>query len=136
MIRGSASAGPRSSSSNPSYHRLQFVREPTARFESLWRWGCDNFNQGIPAALWGESPDALLWHIEDHLYDNEHWCPQSVVTPYASELCDLDWMNNYLPIGKKENTTSGEVPPYDEMFMRQLYHMDFLLFNETEKSPL
>jgi hypothetical protein len=110
----------------PEYEAIQFVRDPKERFESLWRWGCRGQNQGIPSVLWDAFPNDLLWHIWDNLYDNVHWCPQFVVSPYADHKVAIEEMAHYLPgVVGPANRTEGEVPPYDHSILAQLYDLDY-----------
>jgi len=110
----------------PEKEAIQFVRHPIDRFDSLWRWGCRDHNQGIPSALWDAGPNELLWHIWENLYDNVHWCPQFVVSPYADQRLKLDAMRYYLPgVSEPANQTIGQVPAYDSRLLEQIYDLDF-----------
>lgn len=109
---------------------VQFVRDPQERFESLWRWGCHSRNQGIPAVLWDEEPQTLLEYIKDNLYDNIHWCPQSVVTPHATRVARLEQMADLVPCvtSPVNSTRRVAIPAYDTELLNQLYINDFLLW--------
>jgi len=122
------------------YTRVQYIREPVERFESLWRWGCRDHNQGIPSTLWEVSPDELLWHIMDNLYDNVHWLPQIIETPYATDVRRLDQMKNDLDLKTKANKTEKkEIPDYDLDLLLALYRPDMDLYDslkwEAIKNP-
>lgn len=112
----------------PEYEAIQFVRDPKGRFESLWRWGCRDHNQGIPSVLWDAHPNELLWHIRNNLYDNVHWCPQFVVSPHADDIVGIEGMSTLLPgVREPVNRTKGEVPLYDTALLAQIYDLDYLL---------
>jgi hypothetical protein len=114
-----------------TWERVQFFRHPQHRFESLWRWGCRDHNQGIPARLWDGSPDALLWHIQENLYENVHWLPQCIETPFASKVTPSYAMKDHFKVGKKHrNSTVGEIPYYEIELLHELYRPDFLIWNE------
>ena len=119
-----------------TYNAYQFVRSPKDRFESLWRWGCRDKNQGIPSELWLCDPDELLWYISDHLYDNVHWCPQFVATPMATAAMPLESIGEYIPTYEEiiNTTAPGDIPEYDQDFLYQLYSMDQILWQISKEN--
>lgn len=120
-------------SPQPDESAIQFFRDPKDRFESLWRWGCRDHNLGVPSALWDAGPNELLHYIWDNLYDNVHWCPQSVVTPYSDVIIPITEMGDFLPgVGLPANKTSGVIPMYDIALLEQLYSNDFLRWDSLK----
>jgi hypothetical protein len=120
-----------------SFHAYQFIRHPARRFESLWKDQVRDHGQGIPSDLWDCSPDDLLWYIGQHLYDNPHWCPQSVATPFATSVFPIEAMSLVVPgVNRPAHTTDGEVPEYDTRLLLHLYRFDLQLYlDEDVKNP-
>lgn len=77
----------------PADGRRRFlgIREPVARFYSLWRDKCRDHGTGIPEELHGVTPDALMDYIEAHPDENHHWVRQTdYLTPGATRLVPFD----------------------------------------------
>jgi hypothetical protein len=105
-----------------SDRRVWIVREPIARFKSLWKNKCRDEGKiargtDDPTFSAGWSIDQLLDTIESGLW-NHHWAQQSAYeNGRATEIITLEGLWDWMGIeGKVRNTTEGDV----ELTQRQL----------------
>lgn len=101
----------RSAAEIPDDGRPRFlgIREPVARFYSLWRDKCRDRGTGIPDELHEATPDALMDYIEAHPGENHHWARQ---TDYMAPGVQL------VPFEKLLETVGFPVPE-----RRNQYHL-------------
>jgi hypothetical protein len=120
--------------------RVFVVRDPVARFKSLWKNKCRDgakLSHGdSDAFLAGYTIDELLDLIESGQKPNHHWATQSELEGgYATELVPLEyydfWLedNGFTPPERK-NVTSGDVDLTFSQHLRvmDLYHEDLDLY--------
>ena len=116
---------PADAAEHPCNNRRQYVADPIRRFESLWRGKCRDKEGGVPTALQGVSPDALLDYIIANDGANVHWQHQHVHQIPGSSLSPIE------SLGTKVHTSSGAIPEYDERKLREFYARDFELYTEV-----
>jgi ketosteroid isomerase-like protein len=123
--------------------RIAVVREPLARFESLWKNKARDHGTGC-RQIHGLTPDELADFIEAHPRSNSHWQSQAAgmggldATLYPLERwADDGWPTlSDTPYPSKPfqiNATGGEIPPYDRERVLELYSDDVELYNRAQE---
>lgn len=128
------------------YPKIAVIREPFARFESLWKNKARDEGTGC-RQIWRMSPQELAEYLsaKSVINANSHWQPQAsgISDRWLPEtrLIPLDrWAEEGWPqISPTEypskpfhrNATEGCVPGYDKIRVRQIYSKDFDLWEQA-----
>lgn len=122
---------------NPEKHNFTayavwIVREPVARFWSLWKDKCRDgdilWEDGDDDILAGFSPEELMSFIENTNEKDIHWATQqSQCGNRANELVPLEklskwWKNRGFPDMEPLNTSEGDIDMSEELVTRILKH--------------
>lgn len=118
----------------PSKEKLLMVREPVARFASLWRDKAFHKKSVDMSEIKGMSPQKLIDHIMYNPLGNYHWYPQYMyMVPKTKPIPFYD-VFHYLNLSDKHENSSGdrgEDPKMPEKLILQHYHQDALLWEQA-----
>ena len=124
-------------------YSVWIVRDPVARFKSLWRDKCRNkaplWADEEDAPLAGMSPEDLMDFIETTKEKDPHWTTQYIqCNQQADEIIILEkldewWAAHGLPKMTRKNKTRGPIDLSSELLRRvQLhYESDVFLYHEA-----
>lgn len=112
---------------HPCKNRVQFVRHPKARFESLWK---DKARVGFKG-LCG-SPANVQQQIKT--LRDRHWVHQFLHRIPDSRIVVVERMPDFIPTAEHVHKSPDmKVPPYDVEDLLEYYADDVALWEEAEK---